>query len=366
MTAPVLRILERIARRPTAPMHEDAVLDEATRIARAFGGSTRRDRWGNLIVSPKGRRSGPALWLVAHTDHPGFEITGPGRAVFLGGVQARYFRRGVALRVYHDGEAFPARVGRYAPATHRLALRPGPEVRRLRRGDFGVFELEDVRVSRGLVHARQLDDLAGSSVALAAMERACRSRTLNLHALLTRAEEIGFVGSVGAAQDGRIQASAWIVNLEASRAIPGVAIGGGPVIRVGDRTSTFDGAAEAILRAARTRLPPRKQVQRFLMSGGTCEATVWNLYGYRATGVAVPLGNYHNQGPGDRLAAEIVSTADLATAVDLVEEAARRAREGVSEEDRLRRRVQGFLVHYGDRLRVRGRRSAVVPKRTGS
>ena len=220
--APVVRILERIARQPTAPMHEHAVLEEATRLARGFGASVRRDPWGNLLLSPPGKRGGPAVWLVAHTDHPGVEITGSGHATVLGGVRASYFRRGLRLRFYHDGEAVPARLARYAAASQRVSLQDGPEARSLRRGDFGVFELEDFRLSRSLVHARQLDDLAGSAVSLAVMERACLSRRLNLHALLTRAEEIGFVGSLGAAADRRIPAAATVVNIEASKAIPGV------------------------------------------------------------------------------------------------------------------------------------------------
>ena len=349
--APVVRILERIARQPTAPMHEHAVLEEATRLARGFGASVRRDPWGNLLLSPPGKRGGPAVWLVAHMDHPGFEITGSGQATFLGGVRPSYFRRGLRLRFYHDGEAVPARLARYAAASQRVSLQDGPEARSLRRGDFGVFELEDFRLSRDLVRARQLDDLAGSAVSLAVMERACLSRRLNLHALLTRAEEIGFVGSLGAAADRRIPAAATVVNIEASKAIPGVEIGGGPVIRVGDRTSTFDGGAERILQAARDRLPKTKPVQRFLMSGGSCEATVWNLYGYRATGVAIPLGNYHNQGPGNRVAPEIVSAKDLATAVDLIEQAGRHPEDGLARGMRLRRRVEGYLARYGGRLR---------------
>ena len=31
------------------------------------------------------------------------------------------------------------------------------------------------------------------------------------------------------------------------------------------------------------------------MDGGSCEATAFCAYGYRASGVALPLGNYHNQ-----------------------------------------------------------------------
>jgi len=348
---PVVRILERLARKPTTSFHEELVAAEATAIAKGFGARVRRDRSGNLVLSPPQRRAGLPVWLVAHTDHPGVEITGKREAVLLGGLAPAYFRRGTRLRFYRDGEPVPAKVQSYSGRTYRFRLAASPDVDRLRRGDMGVFELEDFSVRGGLVHARQLDDLAGSSVSIAAMERACRSRRLNLHALLTRAEEEGFVGTLTAIEDEVIPKNAVIINVEASKAIPGVEIGGGPVIRVGDRRKTFDPLAESLLLAARSKLPKSKPVQRWLMSGGTCEATPWGLFGWRATGVAIPLGNYHNQGPRNRLAPEIVSVQDLATAVDLIELAARDAHGADRWDDATRRMLNGYLRRLGARLR---------------
>lgn len=351
MPPPVVRILERLARQPTAPLHEHLVLREAMRIARDAGASVRVDRWGNLILGPPGRRRGPAIWLVAHTDHPGFEIVGRGEATFLGGVAPPYFRRGTPLRFFHDGDAIRVRLRSYRPRTGRLSFDGGREAGRLRRGDFGVWDLEDFRVAGGLVHARQLDDLAGSAVSLAALVRAVPDRRQNLRVLLTRAEEIGFVGSLGAAVDGRIPPRAWVISLEASKALPGVGIGMGPVIRVGDRRRTFDPHAEALLHEARGRLPKSKPTQRFLMSGGTCEATSWGVFGYRTTGVAIPLGNYHNQGDRNRIRAEHVAVQDLTTAVDLLELTAIHAKRGETGDERLKARLLGSLRQYGGRLR---------------
>jgi endoglucanase len=346
----VVRILERLAREPTTSYHEERVAAEATRIAQAYGARVRRDRHGNLKVSPPSPRKGVPVWLVAHMDHPGVEVIGKREAVLLGGVAPSYLRRGTRLRFYHDGEPVAARVRSYSAKTYRFRIAASPEVDRLRRRDMGVFELEDFAVRGGLVHARQLDDLAGSSVALAAMERACAGRRLNLHALLTRAEEEGFVGTLAAIEDGAIPRNAFVVNIEASKAIPGVEIGGGPVIRVGDRRKTFDPQAESLLLAARAKLPKSKPVQRWLMSGGTCEATPWGLYGWRATGVAIPLGNYHNQGPRNRLEPEIVSVQDLATAVDLIETAARDVSAAERWDEAMRRRLAGYLRNLGPRL----------------
>jgi endoglucanase len=232
-----------------------------------------------------------------------------------------------------------------------MRLDAGLGLSRLRRGDMGVFDLTDFEVVRGHVHARQLDDLAGCAVSLAVMERVCRDRRLNVRVLLTRAEEIGFGGALGAAADGLIPKRAWIISVEASKALPGVEIGGGPVIRVGDRAKTFDPLAENLLGAARTRLPKSQPVQRFLMSGGTCEATVFAVFGYHATGVAIPLGNYHNQGPGNRLAPEIVSVKDLSTAVNLIETASRNVPAGLGRDELLKGRILRYLRRYGPRLR---------------
>ncbi len=345
----VLGILERIARQPTAPLHEHAVVREAARIVREAGVHTRSDPYGNLVLRPPRLRRGPAIWLVAHMDHPGIEVTGPGKARLLGVVAPEYLRRGTRLRLYHDGEPTPARLLRFTQTGLAIRFDGGTNARR---GDFGVWELEDFRVAGKHVHARQLDDLAGSAVSLAAMTRIARSGSANLHALLTRAEEIGFVGTLGAIESGVVPRDAWVINVEASKALPGVEIGGGPIIRVGDRRRTFDAIAEDLLLEARDRLPKSKPVQRALMSGGTCEATAFSLHGYRATGVAIPLGNYHNMGPGNRLAPEFVAAKDLATAVDLIELAARHAPHGLRRGPRLRSRFDRYLRQYGRRLQA--------------
>src|SRR2546426_6305077 len=145
----VVRILERLARQPTTSFHEPAVRAEAATMAKGFGASVRTDPHGNLIVAPPGRRTGPPIWLVAHMDHPGVEVTGRGEGRLLGGVGAAYLRRGVRIRFYREGEAIDARLLRYAPETRRFRFEVAARSSSLRRGDFGVFELEDFRVERG-------------------------------------------------------------------------------------------------------------------------------------------------------------------------------------------------------------------------
>ena len=357
MTPPrVLRILERLARRPAAPLHEEGVALEAAAIARAAGARVRGDAFGNLVLTPPGRARGPPVWLVAHMDHPGFEYVGGGEARFLGGIGPAYLQRGLPLRFYRGQEPVAATVARLSRKARAMRVRLSG-AKGLRRGDFGVFEMPDVRIGGGKVHARQLDDLVGCAVSLAVIERAC-ARPANVRALLTRAEELGFVGSTAAATAGTVPRGATVLNVEASRAIPGVRIGGGPVIRVGDRARTFDMSAENLLAAARARLGDRP-VQRALLTGGTCEATAWALFGYRSTGVALPLGNYHNQGPHDAVRPEVIAVGDLVTAADLVDLAVRSGARAEALDGRLRRRVLGYARAHGPRLRAT--RETVAP-----
>ena len=118
-----------------------------------------------------------------------------------------------------------------------------------------------------------------------------------------------------------------MISVESSRTLPGAEIGRGPVIRVGDARTTFDADAEAYLATARDRLASAGEFrsQRQLMSGGVCEATAFSAFGYRTTGMAFPLANYHNGSPDGSVAAESIALADFAGGVSLLAETARLA-----------------------------------------
>ena len=102
-------------------------------------------------------------------------------------------------------------------------------------------------------------------------------------------------------------------------ALPGAEIGKGVVIRVGDRLSTFDPAVEytmTLQAQALERLSEEFRYQRQLMSGGACEASLYVLHGMTVGALALPLGNYHNQGKR-RPAEEEISASDLQSMSDL-------------------------------------------------
>jgi hypothetical protein len=97
------------------------------------------------------------------------------------------------------------------------------------------------------------------------------------------------------------------------------------VIRTGDASTTFDFQAEYFLKSAAIRLKNKKgkfDTQRQLMSGGTCEATAFSSMGYRSTGIAFPLGNYHNatttiRDPEGNVDAEYIDLSDYLDGIEL-------------------------------------------------
>jgi endoglucanase len=92
------------------------------------------------------------------------------------------------------------------------------------------------------------------------------------------------------------------------------------VIRLGDKASLFDTRLTRQLDAAALKCSKKFRgfkVQRRIMDGGTCEATVFNLYQIPCTGMAVPLGNYHNQRKDDRPGPEYIDLRDVERGVRL-------------------------------------------------
>jgi hypothetical protein len=131
-------------------------------------------------------------------------------------------------------------------------------------------------------------------------------------------------------QSGVLPKESWVVSLEASKALPGAAQGAGPVIRAGDRAFTFNDQAEFILKRAAASLggdvvgrgPQQIPIQRQLMTGGRCEAGSAILNGYLATGLAFPLGNYHNVSDTFTIEPENITQQDFLTGVELLQQAA--------------------------------------------
>ena len=215
-----------------------------------------------------------------------------------------------------------------------------------------VFDLPDFHFDGELVHMRAVDDLGGCAGILAALNLlASEEGAGDLYGVFTRAEEVGLIGARLLAEEGRLPPDTLVVSLEASRTLPGAEIGGGPVIRVGDASFTFDAEAEGVLVKAREDLAEERsdfKAPRQLMSGGTCEASAFRYYGYRTTGVAFPLGNYHNSAPDEAVAAEYIHIDDFVGGVELIVRAARSVTR--RHESRPWRRMADLPEEYRRRL----------------
>ena len=327
--ARVLRIAERTLSRPTAPYREGAVIAWVREFAAARPYlELREDPDGNVGLA---RRSVPhsraPLVLAAHMDHPGFRALAsrPARggfaveALFLGGVRPEFFPA-ARVRFFPAGAEVRATVRRAQP--WRGALRVELVARRaVPPGAFGMWDLPGFRRSPrdpDLLLSRAADDLAGVAAILAlldAVEAIDPRRRVDVRGLFTRAEEVGFVGALAVARGRRLPRAARIVAIEASKALPGAPQGAGPILRVGDRASSFDdGLGRWIARVGERLAGARGRrfaFQRKLMDGGTCESTAYQLWGYRCAAMCLALGNYHNMSERGRIAVESIRLSDL-------------------------------------------------------
>jgi putative aminopeptidase FrvX len=325
---PALDLVEDLLALPTAPFVEDLparfVLDRASGVPGLEAG---RDAAGNVVLRT-GRGGGPPLVLVAHLDHPGFAIEAveDGRATlaFRGGVPAGVARAGSPLLFFRRGEPEPAGTGRLRVAKEadgRLrggtALIDGGEAPD---GGYAVWGFPGVRVRPKTIEARACDDLLGVAAVIAALEGAARAGDgPPVMGLLTRAEEVGLLGALEAARLGTVPRDALVLSLECSKALADAPQGGGVVIRVGDRATIFDPALTAAL-VERASGVGGLRWQRKLMDGGVCEASAFGPAGWRTSGLAVPLANYHNNADdGSGIAPESVLVEDFLAEVRLLE-----------------------------------------------
>ena len=309
----LLEIVRSVLAQPTAPFYEDAVRAEVfQQLAQCPHVRTTRDDFGNVIAHYE-RGGGRARHaLAAHMDHPGYVGD-----EFLGGVPEDY-------RKHH-------------PPTRDF-------------GAFAMWDLPACEVRDGRIYSRACDDLIGCATILATLQELERTGAeASVYGIFTRAEEVGFVGALQLAKAALIPREVTIVSLEtSSEKAPGCKMGEGVIVRVGDRTSIFDPAATAtfVELAKRAEIP----AQRCLMSGGTCEATAYQLFGYRCGALCVALGNYHNCGPEERIEPEFVALADVEAMVRLCTEIARHAESPDVANEALRERLEARAAEYAARF----------------
>lgn len=330
----VLATLRTIVSAPTAPYHEAHALAAIVAELERGGIDVRLDEYGQIHARVQRGVARPVA-VVAHTDHPAFEIVSAhgheGSARALGGFRGNVLDVPVRVQVYddHGGGPFPATVDRFVPdldtvhnSAGRLRIRSEGT---LAPGQWAVVDLPGLEIAGDELRMRAADDLAGCAMIVhALLVIAKASFAVDVTGVFTRAEETGLYGARLVAEDGTIPKDAFVMSVEASRALPHAPAGGGIVLRVGDLHNTFTNAAERFLRVAAERLQRDGiATQRALLDGGTCEASTFVVNGWDTTAIALPNENYHNRGPDDRFAPEIVRLRDLQSGVALLVEALR-------------------------------------------
>ncbi|MFI4860636.1 MAG: M20/M25/M40 family metallo-hydrolase, partial [Phycisphaerales bacterium JB063] len=303
--------------------------------------SLRADRYGNLVIRRVGVTSTTPIFFTAHLDHPAFAVTkvmDEGKAVqaeFRGGVHDEYFE-GTRVAVYPEdagrvtGKIVSLDRKRSAKDEQLVTARFARKTS-VKPGDLMTWALPKPTVTKGtkatgrMLRCPACDDLAAVAAAVSAYERLLdKPRGVgDVRLLFTRAEEVGFVGAIGATKSGILPKRSTLICLENSKSFAESPIGGGPIIRVGDKMSTFDPELNVKIESLAQQLAKQSKsfnYQRKLMPGGTCEATAFRALGYLSTCLCLPLGNYHNMDESKRrIAPETIALNDYHHLIGLLE-----------------------------------------------
>ncbi len=351
---------------PTAPFREKQIFNKISLTLNQESVPHFFDPIGNLVIGVESKRAylekvrkhhrggsqEPLRVFIAHTDHPGFHgerwISDQELQIKWHGGSPTQYLEGAKVW-WSDTTASPAvQMGQGTLKKPQL----DPAGRHL---DSAIIKLADSTVKntkatnifggfafrapvwreQELIYTKAADDLVGCfsvlSIALDLWGKQRRNQKAPpFIGLLTRAEEVGFIGAIGHFQlgwlEGKSQSPRPIIciSLETSRTLPGAEIGKGPVVRLGDRFTVFDPSGLRILSELASKALPGRH-QRRIMDGGTCEASAATVYGFPSIGISIPLGNYHNQSfeggpdasPTNGPAPEFVHSQDVAGMIEL-------------------------------------------------
>ncbi|MBC7793941.1 MAG: hypothetical protein H7Z43_09545 [Clostridia bacterium] len=303
------------------------------------------DAYGNTLVRVRRGMPRRPVAFVAHLDHPGLRverITDAGViCVGEGGLPLKSLKGAKVI--------FPrAKSGVVSGTVASVKTRDQDGMTKLDEavvklsaksakpdaGDYGIIDLPKFAKTAQRIIAPACDSL-GSVVAVVATLVALSKAQSPVDAIgvFTRGAAVGFMGALALAIDYRIPRDAFIFSVECSAAQGEIELGGGPVVRLGDRNGPFDPRAYAMVLGAAKHLATKKfAYQNAMMTGGTCEATPFLAFGYAAAGIAIPLANYHCQGARG-IAPEEIDVRDLEATVSLAECLAQRVGGGTDDLD---------------------------------
>lgn len=309
------------------------------------GVKSKADYMKLITTKSKEANKEPVRLIIAHMDHPGFhgesilnETDGPVSVgskmgfIWHGGSPTLHLDGAKVWLADSDGYFGEGRMRDPEMAPHGKAVKSGKiEITHLTRSPdknpkniFGGFGFRaPVWEDDGKIYTKAADDLVGVFAIVSSCIDAWKSKGKKppVIGLISRAEEVGFIGTLAHFDLGWIQKrkrEVVCLSLETSRTLPGADIGKGPVVRIGDRRSVFNPAYTQLFTELAQKVLPGKH-QRRIMDGGTCEGTAATAFGIPTIAISVPLGNYHNQSleggpdaaPLNGPAPEFIAQADL-------------------------------------------------------
>jgi putative aminopeptidase FrvX len=317
-----MNLLFDILSTPTAPFREGQVILKIIRTLKLSGVPYFQDPHGNILVGVKSpadylhlirkKSKEPLRFFIAHLDHPGFHgsqwKSSRELAIQWHGGSPTQYLEGAKVWLSHSSGFL----------THGILKNPEltPSGKSLKSGWVHLEENPKVPATElyggfcfrapvwnegERIYTQAADDLVGAygilSMAIQHWGSKKRAQEFPWIGLLTRAEEVGFIGALAHFELGWLQKAkrpVLCVSLETSRALPDAEIGKGPVVRLGDRFTPFDPGALRVLSDVAVKTLPNRHQKR-MMDGGTCEASAATVFGFKSIGISVPLGNYHNQ-----------------------------------------------------------------------
>lgn len=320
-----LLLLREILQQPAAPFREIHVAHCVSKHLQQANVPHFYDPTGNLVVGVsskaeylrllKKKNKEPVRVFIAHMDHPGFHgvrwLNKNSMAIkWFGGSPVKHLMGAKVWLADDSGQVAEGQLSNVKLLKSKLAIDTAvvrfkkitDSIRNTKASNlFGSFSFRSHSwLSGKRLYTRAADDLVGVFCIVSTAIDLFRRQRKNdsFIGLLTRAEEVGFVGAVKHLELGWLQAAkrpVVCISLEASRHLPGARIGKGPVVRLGDRRTPFDSGALQVLSELAEKVLPNRH-QRRLMDGGACEATATTAWGLPTVGITLPLGNYHNQG----------------------------------------------------------------------
>ena len=340
MTNQLLDTFSELSKLPTTSFYEQKILEYIKTKLTSYKIEFHQDPWGNIVAEVNGKTPNEIVF-ISHTDHPGFEIIAKHKkniylAKALGGLPKNCITNQTNVKIISNRtDLFQGKIINFYSKDNTKINVPNDyrwmtsefvliesDSEKINLPSFAVFDLPETKFSGERIITPVADDLAGCALIIETLNKLNKSSNeYSFKGIFSRAEEVGLIGARLIAANELINKNSIIVSIETSSELPGANFGKGPIIRTGDRITTFDNKAELVLLQSVKEILQKDikfAYQRQLMSAGGCEASAFAIFGYSVTGLALPLRNWHNGNEEGDVEPEEISLLDFENAYKIM------------------------------------------------